>query len=132
MSEASTQRVNEVVYAALQRVAQERAIPTERIKAHHTLVEDIGFRSLDLARLIAIIELELDADPFASLVPVTSVRTVADLCAAYAKCFAPTPEPARSDATAEDPASRPSAAVRRAPQQSRQKGLRKRARDGID
>lgn len=115
--------VAQAVFAALQRVAQERSIPADRIVAHHTLVEDIGFKSLDLARIVAIIEIELDADPFANLVPVTSIRTVDDLCKAYEKCFLPAEQtPAADDSPA------PSS-PRGASSREHQRDLRKRARD---
>ena len=59
-----------------------------RHSSRHMLVDDLGLRSLDLARIIAKLEMKLGVDPFAELVSVTSIRTPGDLCAAYAKCFA--------------------------------------------
>ena len=58
------------------------------IRPDQLLVDDLGLRSLDLARIIAKLEMKLGVDPFAELVSVTSIRTPGDLCAAYAKCFA--------------------------------------------
>ena len=85
------------------------------------LVEDLGLRSLDLARIIAKLEVKLDADPFAELVSVTSIRTPGDLCAAYAKCFA-----ADEDAAAAEPEP---AAPRQRPDLESQRELRQKARE---
>ncbi len=50
---------------------------------HQQLNADLGLRSLDLAQIVAELELELDTDPFLELVSVTDMRTVGDLCQAY-------------------------------------------------
>jgi acyl carrier protein len=42
-----------------------------------------GLTSLDLAALIARLEQKWNVDPFLEAVPITEVRTVADLCRAY-------------------------------------------------
>jgi acyl carrier protein len=49
---------------------------------------DLGLTSLELAQLVFALETRLAADPFQELVPITSVRTVADLCQAYQQFFA--------------------------------------------
>ena len=43
----------------------------------------LGLSSLDLAFLVAELEVELGVDPFAKLVSITSVRSVDDLVQAY-------------------------------------------------
>jgi acyl carrier protein len=42
-----------------------------------------GLTSLDLAALIARLEQRWKVDPFLEAVPITEIRTVADLCRAY-------------------------------------------------
>ena len=42
-----------------------------------------GLTSLDLAALIARLEQRWNVDPFLEAVPITEIRTVADLCRAY-------------------------------------------------
>jgi len=79
--------IKQVIYDVIQNVALENSIETGHLQAHHKLVDGLGFSSLDLARIVAILEIKLEVDPFASLVPITSVRTVGDLHEAYAKCF---------------------------------------------
>lgn len=79
------------IIAALQQVAAGRGIELPTPAPTHTLTGDLGLRSLDLAHVIAILEAELRADPFARLVPITSIRTVGDLVEAYRKCLAGEP-----------------------------------------
>jgi len=80
--------VTQVVYGVLRNVADEELVQPDEIRGDQKLVEDIGFQSLSMARILALIEGELGVDPFSSLVPITSIRTVDDLCAAYEKCMA--------------------------------------------
>ncbi|MDM8550096.1 hypothetical protein QUF72_08470 [Desulfobacterales bacterium HSG2] len=76
-----------VVHEVVSKVAAEKKLGPGSVRNSRTLVGDIGFKSIDLARIIAILELRLGADPFSELVPVTSIRTVGDLCNAYSLCF---------------------------------------------
>jgi hypothetical protein len=56
------------------------------LAAHHRLVDHLGFGSLDVAELVARLELSLGVDPFAEHVAISGVRTMADLYAAYRRC----------------------------------------------
>jgi hypothetical protein len=47
------------------------------------IVQDLGLRSLDLARIVAKLEVDLGRDPFVQHVALTSIRVLADLCDAY-------------------------------------------------
>nr|BFE60213.1 hypothetical protein GCM10020063_047390 [Dactylosporangium thailandense] len=69
--------------AVLLEIVNEAAGPVERLEEDQLLVDQLGLTSLHLARLVAVLELELDADPFTDEVPITSVRTVGDLLRAY-------------------------------------------------
>lgn len=73
------------------RVIEEKAGPAEgsspAITPDSRLGPDLGLSSLDLAQLVSLLEVSLQADPFQSLVPITSVRTVGDLHQAYGKFF---------------------------------------------
>jgi acyl carrier protein len=75
------------IEATLRQVAGDRGRVLDSIRGESSLVRDLGFESLDLARIIAILYMKLQADPFSRLVPITSVRTVGDLQAAYAAYF---------------------------------------------
>ena len=73
----------ETVMAALLEIVTEVAGPVEHLEEDQLLVDQLGLESLHLARLVAVLELELDTDPFSDEVPITSVRTVGDLLQAY-------------------------------------------------
>jgi acyl carrier protein len=66
------------IEATLRRLAE-----TDRIEPNARLVKDLGLDSMDLAELVAVLELELGMDPFAERVSIADVHTVADLLAAY-------------------------------------------------
>jgi acyl carrier protein len=52
------------------------------------IVKDLGFTSLDVAELIAVLEMELDVDPFSGGASLMDVRTYGDFCAVYEKACA--------------------------------------------
>lgn len=48
------------------------------------IVDDLGLRSLDIAQLIAMLEIELDKEPFSEgKADLADIITVGDLCKAY-------------------------------------------------
>ena len=116
--------VEQVVLDVVGGVAREKSASIESVQAEQTLVDDLGLRSLDLARIIAKLELKLDVDPFAEMVAVTSIRTVGDLCAAYTRCFEEDTV-LEEEAEEEDPAKPP---PRTGGGLGSQKDLRKKAR----
>ncbi|MEW2397604.1 phosphopantetheine-binding protein [Streptomyces sp. NPDC046862] len=73
----------DTVKAALLEIVNEVAGPVEQVDEDQLLVDQLGLESLHLARLVAVLEMELDTDPFSDDVPFTSVRTVGDLLQAY-------------------------------------------------
>jgi len=79
--------VKQIVLGIVADVVKERSPEIEAVEEGQLLVDELGLRSLDLARIIAKLEMKLGVDPFAKLVPITSIRTAGDLCAAYARCF---------------------------------------------
>jgi acyl carrier protein len=83
--------IRETVHDVILNVAR-RVQPTlSELQAEQELVHHLGLRSMDLARILAMLELRLDADPFAELIAVTSVRTVGDVVNAYQMFFSGTP-----------------------------------------
>lgn len=74
----------QIIYDTLRRVAEEEGVQLGTISDNSALIDNLGFRSLHIARILAILEIQFSYDPFASGdVPITSLRTVGDLCAAY-------------------------------------------------
>ena len=80
-------QVKPVIHDVLKDIAEEESLSLPQIQGHETLVEDLGFRSLTMARILAILEGRFGVDPFSKTVAVTSIRTVDDLCAAYEQCL---------------------------------------------
>jgi hypothetical protein len=105
----------DTVRAALRVVASFRGLTLPALERHHTLTHDLGLRSLDLAQLVATLEMMLGADPFVRLVPITAVRTVGDLFDAYALALSP-PDESAAPAAATDTGR---AAARRQARQAR-------------
>jgi acyl carrier protein len=52
------------------------------------IMRDLGFASLDVAQLIAMLEIELGVEPFSAGVSITDIRTVGELHATYQKSLA--------------------------------------------
>ena len=55
--------------------------PDSELNAH------LGLSSLQMAELVVALEMRFSIDPFSSLVPITEVRTVGDLVAAYERAL---------------------------------------------
>lgn len=53
------------------------------VEAKYNLVQDLGFKSLDIAQLIAMLEMEWGYDPFAQGATLANMHTVEDLCMIY-------------------------------------------------
>jgi acyl carrier protein len=85
--EYAMSQVKSVVHEVLKSVADEESLSIAEIRGDEKLVEDLGFRSLTMARILAILEARLGVDPFSKTVAVTSIRTVDDLCGAYRQCL---------------------------------------------
>ncbi|MGB0384783.1 MAG: acyl carrier protein [Ardenticatenaceae bacterium] len=116
--------LNQTIYSTIQRVAKRQSLEVGAIHDQDALVDNLGLKSLDLARMIAILELKLDLDPFAELVSITSIRTVGDLCAAYAKCFEVQNGSATQNSTPEAEPAAGASTSRRARQRTQRKSAR--------
>ena len=79
--------ISKAVRDEVRLLLDEKDLPIREIGAEDRLNVDLGLTSLDLASLVAALEMKLNADPFQELVPITSVRTVGDLETAYVKFF---------------------------------------------
>lgn len=72
-----------LVHSELRRLLVERDRPPGVIEESSRLGLDLGFESLDLALLVARLEVATGLDPFAEDVAITSIRTVGDVVSAY-------------------------------------------------
>ncbi|MFK0253891.1 acyl carrier protein [Streptomyces sp. NPDC090445] len=74
---------HKVIKATVLEIVNEVGGPCDRVDESQLLVDQLGLSSLHLARIVAVLELELGVDPFSEQVSITSVRTVGDLMRVY-------------------------------------------------
>ena len=79
--------ISKAVRDQVRLLLDEKDLPLREIQSEDRLNGDLGLTSLDLASLVAALEMTLKADPFQEVVPITSVRTVGDLERAYVRFF---------------------------------------------
>lgn len=75
--------VAQAVLSAVAQIAARKSPPPAEVGPGQALVRDLGFDSLDIAELVATLEVELACDPFAADAVIADARTVGDLCAIY-------------------------------------------------
>jgi hypothetical protein len=81
------EEIERAVLSVLRKVGEERGIASGDFGKLRNLL-DLGFKSVDLARIVALLEVRLGSDPFVH-VPITGIRSVEDLIAAYVGLSAP-------------------------------------------
>ncbi|CAB3765831.1 acyl carrier protein [Paraburkholderia humisilvae] len=80
--------VKDTIVNAIRAIAVQRGLSLPPLTDSTEIVEGLGFKSLAVAALIAMLEEELGVDPFSHEdVMITDIRTVGDLCSVYV-CFA--------------------------------------------
>jgi acyl carrier protein len=89
LTEPTPARIASIVHDKIRAVLEERGDAVGRLSGSEKLSTTLGLTSLDLAFLVAELEAELGVDPFAKLVSITSVQSVADLVRAYQQAFFP-------------------------------------------
>ena len=73
----------EVINRVLKDIQEQQGYRAVEPKQDLRVVKDMGFASLDVAQLIAMLEMELDVDPFSEGVSIMDVSTVGDLHRVY-------------------------------------------------
>jgi acyl carrier protein len=79
----SSQDIERTIHEEILQILEEHEAHVTDISHEDTLHADLGLASLDLAQLVSILEMKLQADPFEQLISITDIRTVGDLCQAY-------------------------------------------------
>jgi acyl carrier protein len=77
------EQIETVVHGKIRAVLHERFGQVRAFDGADKLNATLGLSSLDLAFLVADLEVELGVDPFAKLVSITSIRSVDDFVQAY-------------------------------------------------
>jgi acyl carrier protein len=76
--------VEKAVHSCIKQVAADRDIVLSDLSPSQRVVDDLGFSSLDVATLTAILEATFRFDPFGTgMVTITEIRTVRDICDVY-------------------------------------------------
>ena len=65
----------------VEEAALKEITPASELNAH------LGLSSLQMAELVVALEMRFSVDPFSSLVPITDIRTLGDLTAAYERAL---------------------------------------------
>lgn len=87
------QDIRNAVKKIIQQVAIEQAKPIEKIEMQLSIVDELGFTSLEVATLTALLEIEFGVDPFAlDIANITEIRTVEDIADLYYRCLSRTGE----------------------------------------
>ncbi|MCX8131434.1 MAG: acyl carrier protein [Clostridia bacterium] len=81
------EQTEKIIKNVIQEILEQKPYKVTEIKDEQRLIEDLGFSSLDIAQLIAHLEIELDADPFSQGALISSVRTVKSLIEVYQACL---------------------------------------------
>lgn len=74
--------VRDTIKEAIREIMQNNS-RNEAIEDSSEIVKDLGFKSLDVAELVAVLEMELDVDPFSDGVSLLEVRTYGEFCTVY-------------------------------------------------
>jgi acyl carrier protein len=69
----------------LREIQERNQYPLKQINDETMIVKNLGFSSLDVAELVAVLEMELGVDPFSQGVSIMSIHTVSELCKVYSE-----------------------------------------------
>lgn len=75
--------VRETVGAVIAEILAQNGLGLRPLQDPDSIARTLGFSSLDLAQLIATLEMELGVDPFAHGASLSEIDTVGKLCALY-------------------------------------------------
>ncbi|MEE0930057.1 MAG: phosphopantetheine-binding protein [Acutalibacteraceae bacterium] len=74
----------EVVKESIEEILSLDETNCVEVSLNSKLVDDLGLKSLDIAQLIAMLEIEFDKDPFSEgTASLANIITVNDLCEVY-------------------------------------------------
>lgn len=84
----SKSEIEKAVIDCVMQVAREQNIKIAEISPTHSVVDTLGFSSLDVATLTALLENTFKVDPFTlGYASITEIRTVQDMFNLYDRCI---------------------------------------------
>ena len=75
--------IEQAVHNEITHILNEKELSMDALTNDMTLNAAIGITSLELARLVSVLDDKFGVDPFMELIPITSIRTIGDLMHAY-------------------------------------------------
>jgi acyl carrier protein len=80
--------VNKTIKKLIMQIADEQSIEIVSLSDRDHFVEDLGFSSLDIATLVALLEVEFKIDPFSTnKTVITEISRIEELVDIYYKCL---------------------------------------------
>ena len=76
-----------IIEDAIINIQDQHSYKKVELKGDVTLTRDLGFSSLDVAQLIAYLEIELGVDPFSQGVSIAEINTLEGLLKVYENAF---------------------------------------------
>ena len=84
----STTDIETAVKECILQVGREQLIELPELKPQNRVVDDLGFSSLDVATLTALLENKFKVDPFRTgMASITEIRTLQDMFNLYDRCL---------------------------------------------
>lgn len=77
--------IENIIYDTIYELLSETNSKIDKLNPTHNLNADLGFTSLELARLIALLDHRLRDEPFAKTFSISSLKTISDLIKIYLK-----------------------------------------------
>jgi len=75
--------VKSKIFSVIAEIQERNAYPKKAIVDDAIIVKHLGFNSLGVAELVAVLEMELGVDPFSEGASIMDVHTVGELIAVY-------------------------------------------------
>ncbi|XYY59202.1 acyl carrier protein [Bacillus velezensis] len=80
-----TKEMKQIIAQIIQDIQEQQSYRAVEAGDDVRVIEDLGFSSLDIAQLVAQMEMETGVDPFSQGETISSITTVGDICDIYQK-----------------------------------------------
>ena len=80
------EQIASIVSTEVLKIAQRKIPALAAVEPQQHLIDDLRLDSLDIAELVAVLEMALHRDPFASSLSISDCPTVGKLSEAYSSC----------------------------------------------
>jgi acyl carrier protein len=81
------EKIRETIENAIKSIQEQQSYRKVELRDDLRLTKDLGFSSLDIAQLIALLELELEVDPFSQGFSISDIGTIGSLSNVYMQCI---------------------------------------------